>query len=298
MRSNDMMRQLAVLTFLLSLMSTSAGAQTMYTLKENADVHNAPTTSSPVIGHAVRGRTLELSRDVGDWVEVAWTEGTSHSGYIRVRFGMVPLAAFRDLPALRTGLPSSASASVTSAPAATPQSTTPPAPPSKSAVKSPDPLAFELPPHTTGFGLRMDPRFRDFGGAARLWSPHRFGAQLEVMRSTTTSELAPGHLTTWQFSPAVLYALPDLVQSSIWIRPYAGTGLDLARSTVGGLAPDASAHDTAFGTKVFGGAEMTLAGAPQVGVSVDVGYHWLESSFTTYELGGARVTLAGHWYIK
>lgn len=296
-----MIRQFAVLTFLLCLTSTPVGAQTMYTLKDSADVHNAPTTSSPVIGHAARGRTLELTRDVGDWVEVTWTEGTTRSGYIRVRFGNVALAAFRDLPALPTRLAASTSPAAPATPATAPtvNATAPTsAPPSAHAAKARDAIAFELPPHHAGVGMRMDPRFRDFGGAARVWSPYRFGAQLEVLRSSVTSELAPGRLTTWQFSPAVLYALPDVVQSSIWMRPYVGTGLDLARSTIGGLTPDVAGHDTAFGPKIFGGAEMTLANAPQVGVSVDVGYHWLESSFATFELGGVRASVSAHWYIK
>jgi hypothetical protein len=297
-----MIRQVAVLTFVLSLTSAPLGAQTLYTLKENADIHSSPATSSPVIGHASRGRTMELTRDVGDWVEVTWAEGTNHSGYIRVRFGTVALAAFRDLPPLHSGLVASTPPAVATVPAASSTPTqhgdTAASPSTHTVAKARDPIAFELPPHVAGVGVRMDPRFRDFGAATRLWSPSRFGAQLDVMRSTTTSELVAGQLTTWQFSPAALYALPDLVRSSIWVRPYVGTGLDLARSTVGGLTTDAAAHDTAFGTKVFGGAEMTLPGAPKVGVSVDVGYHWLESSFATFELGGARASIAAHWYVK
>jgi hypothetical protein len=298
-----MIRQVAILTFTLCLMSAHAGAQTTYTLREASDVHQAPTTSSPVIGHAARGRTLELTRDVGDWVEVVWADAANRKGYVRVRFGAVALAAFRDLPAITTAAsPSTTSVGTTTASATsgTPDATSPAslAQSNDRPVKARDPLAFELPPHTAGFGMRMDPRFRDFGGAARLWTPSRFGAQLEVTRSTLTTDLAPGHLTTWQFSPAAIYALPDLIRSTVWVRPYVGTGLDLARSTFTDTTPAMSATDTAFGTKVFGGAEATLAGAPQVGVSVDVGYHWLASSFNAFDLSGTRVTIAGHWYFR
>jgi hypothetical protein len=294
-----MIRQAAVLIVVLCVMPTPVDAQTMYTLKESADVHNAPTTSSPVIGQALRGRTVELTRDIGDWVEVTWTEGTSRSGYIRVRFGTVALAAFRDLPALPAKLPSSTSSTVTAATTdPNVNATAPSSPRAANAVKARDAIAFDLPPHTMGVGLRMDPRFRDFGGAARLWSPYRLGAQMEVLRSTARSDLTAGHLTTWQFSPAALYALPDVVRSSVWVRPYVGTGLDLARSSFDGITPGTNGTDTAFGTKVFGGAEMTLPGAPQVGVSIDVGYHWLQSSFTAFELSGTRVSVSGHWYMK
>jgi hypothetical protein len=298
-----MIRRVAILTFTLCLTSAYAGAQTTYVLKDAADVHNAPTTSSPVIGHALRGRTMELTRDVGDWVEVAWQDAPTHKGFIRVRFGNVTLAAFRDLPTLPTTpastatSPSPATASVTQANANV-AAASPTIRPSDRPVRATDAIRFELPPHTAGVGLRMDPRFRDFGGAARVWTPARFGAQLEVTRGTITSDLTAGHLTTWQFSPAALYALPDVVQSSVWVRPYVGTGLDLARSTFNGLTPGVSPTDTAFGPNVFGGAELTFAGVPQVGVSLNVGYHWLESSFNTFELGGTRVGIAGHWYLK
>ena len=297
-----MIRQVAALAFALCLTSSYASAQTTYTLKETADVHQAPLTSSPVIGHATRGRSIELTRDVGDWVEVAWADAASRKGFVRVRYGAQPLAAFRDLPVIHTASPAptalaSASPAGTQnlqpsqAPAVTPA-------PIPSATRGREAIAFELPPHTAGFGLRMDPRFRDFGGAVRLWSPYRVGAQLEVSRSTMTSDLTMGHLTSWRFSPALLYALPDVVQSSVWMRPYVGTGLDLTRSEFGGVLPGVNATDTAFGTKIFGGAEFTLPGAPQVTLSADVGYHWLTSSFNAFDIGGVKTSIAAHWYLK
>jgi len=297
-----MIRQAAFLAVALCLTSTHADAQATYTLKENADVHQSAATSSPLIGRAARGRVLELTRDVGDWAEIVWEGSSNHAGYIRVRLGAVPLAAFRDLPTIRPAASPSAAVAATAAanPPNADAGTTPSARPAPSGrvAKARDPLAFELPPHTTGFGIRMDPRFRDFGGAARLWSSSRLGAQIEVQRSTMTSEVAPGRLTNWQFAPAALYALPDVVNSSIWVRPYIGTGLDLLRASYSSITPGTSATDTAFGTKVFGGAEMTVAGAPQVTLSTDVGYHWLESSFSGFDLSGVRFTIAAHWYMK
>ena len=296
-----MNRQVAALAFALCLTSAYASAQTTYTLKDAVDVHQAPLTSSPVIGRATRGRSLELTRDVGDWVEVTWADAPTHKGFIRVRFGAEPLAAFRDIPTIHAA--STPPATLASASPAGTQ-TTPAQPPSVTPTPiaqvphARDPLAFELPPHTTGVGLRMDPRFRNFGAAVRLWSPSRVGGQLEVMRSTITSGLTTGHLTSWQFSPAVLYALPDVVQSNLWVRPYVGTGLDLTRSEFGGVLPGVTATDTAFGTKVFGGAELTLPGAPQVTISADLGYHWLTSSFSAFDLGGVHTSVAAHWYLK
>jgi hypothetical protein len=158
---------------------------------------------------------------------------------------------------------------------------------------------YQLPVHTAGFGLRMDPRFRDFGGTARLWMQRRLGAQFDVTRSTFTSGLTAGQLTTWQFSPSMLYALPDVVSSAVWVRPFAGGGLDLVRSSLGGVTPGmTTGHDRTFGTKILGGAEVTLPGAPQLTLSTEVGYHWLESSFTAFDLGGVRASVAAHWYVK
>ena len=106
-----MIRQVAALTFAVCAMSTQAGAQTMYTVREAVDVHKAPATSSPIIGRAVSGRSLELTRDVGDWAQVTWADAPDGAGYVRVRRGSVPLSAFRDLTFIRTTVsPSVASA--------------------------------------------------------------------------------------------------------------------------------------------------------------------------------------------
>src|SRR6478735_4928551 len=38
-----------------------------------ASVYKAPTNVSPVVGEAKQGATLEVTRDVGSWVKVAWS---------------------------------------------------------------------------------------------------------------------------------------------------------------------------------------------------------------------------------
>ena len=295
-----MTRHVALLTFALSLTSAQVQAQTVYTVREAVDIHHAPTTSSPVIGQAARGRTLELTRDIGDWAQVVWTSSPQRVGFVRVRHATVPLAAFRDLgpihPASLTGpttpLTEPAIASKTDQ-VSQPHS---PEPFERTSVRSP--MRFELPPHAAGVGVRINPRFHEIGGSARLWAPLRFGAQLEVLRTTATSDVFPGRLTMWQFSPAALYALPDMVNSGVWVRPFVGTGLDLVRSASGTDAPGMPATDTAFGPRLFAGAEVTLPGAPQISLSTDIGYRWLESSFTGFDLSGPRASISAHWYIK
>jgi hypothetical protein len=293
-----MIRQVAALTFVVCAMATQAGAQTVHTVREPVDVHKAPVTSSPIIGRAVAGRSLELTRDVGDWAQVTWTGAPDGTGYVRVRRGSVPLPAFRDLAFIRTTVsPSLASAAAAQRQDDEPEPAARPTPAAESVIAR-DAVDYRLPPHAAGIGIRMDPRFRDFGGAARLWTPFRVGTQLEVLRSSMTSELAGGRLTTWQFSPAVLYALPDVLRSTVWVRPFVGTGLDLTRSRFSTMTGGNTGTDTAFGTKIFGGAEVTLPAAPQVSISADVGYRWLQSSFSAFQMKGVRTSVAAHWFVR
>jgi hypothetical protein len=161
-----------------------------------------------------------------------------------------------------------------------------------------DPLAYELPAHTVGFGVQMEPTMRAFGLSGRLWSASRFGVQVELGRSSMASDLVPARLTTIRFSPSALYALPDVVSGTVWVRPYVGSGLDITRSTFRSIPPGTTMQENEFGMKIFGGGEMTFPGAPQVAVSADLGYHWLDAPFTGFEVGGLRATLAAHWYVK
>jgi hypothetical protein len=48
----------------------------------------------------------------------------------------------------------------------------------------------------------------------------------------------------------------------------------------------------------FGGAELTLAAVPRLGLSADVGYQWYQSPFVGYTLDGMMMTVSGHWYLK
>ena len=289
-------------TFALCLVPAAVRAQSMRTVNaDRVEVHKAPTTSSAVIGHAARGRTLEVSRDVGDWVQVVWPAAPDRIGYIRVRFGATPLASLSEPRSGPMIVSNTVPASI-----ATPEEqvdrreaasvTTP------TVLREPrfSPLAnngYQLPVHSLGFGARMDP-FRAIGATGRFWSSHGFGVQLDLSRSSVSSDLSPGRLTTFSVSPSVMYPLPGVVRSSVWLRPYLGSGIDVARSTLKNVTPGMSTNDTSVGFKAFGGGELTFASAPQVSVSVDLGYHWLESAFTGFDVSGVRASVAGHWYMK
>jgi hypothetical protein len=287
------------------LAPTCLSAQTTRTVRaDSVAVHKAPTASSPVVGSASHGRALEVTRDVGDWVQVVWPQAPDRVGYVRVRMGSLPLASLGELGPRSAATPPPSAAAATLDPL--------PNEPSAALVSSVreetssvdrrvmarSAVAYELPVHTIGVGARMDTSTLAFGGAARMWSARRVGVQIEMARSTLTNALSPGRLTTVHVSPSVLYALPNIVGSNVWLRPYVGSGIDMTRSTFRDAVPGMSVDDTAFGLKTFGGAEVTFAGAPRLSVSADVGYHWLESPFSAFELGGLRASLSAHWYVK
>jgi hypothetical protein len=137
-----------------------------------------------------------------------------------------------------------------------------------------------------------------FGASARAWSSKRFGIQLEMSRYGFID--APGHLTSSQFTPSLLYSLRDRVTDYLWVRPYLGAGPSLQRQTLNGGAAGAtdSVSDNRVGFQAFGGGEVTFANVPRLALSADLGYHWLPTSFAGFELGGLGVSLSGHWYIK
>ena len=54
---------------------------------QSAAVRKAPSTGSPVVGQAPRGTVLEVARDIGAWVKVAWPEAPDGFGYVHTSMG-------------------------------------------------------------------------------------------------------------------------------------------------------------------------------------------------------------------
>jgi len=102
-----------------------------------------------------------------------------------------------------------------------------------------------------------------------------------------------------QFEPSAIYALRDHVSDSIWLRPYAGAGINFSHQTWN-PAPGTGTptSDNKVGGQIFGGAEVTFPSLPKLAVSADLGYHWTPNAFPGVSLGGFGLSLAGHWYIK
>ena len=183
----------------------------------SADVHKSPSTGGPVIGHAPRGTVLEVTRELGSWVKVAWP-AEDGVGYVHVSMGLIargstlapsPPAGFTpEQPAVESARPP--------APAARLAPTEPGAPP------APTRTGYVIPTHSVGVGGVMGGPTLGFGATARAWSSKRFGIQFEVSRDALTE--APGQLTSIQFTPSLLYSLRDRVTDYLWIRPYLGGG--------------------------------------------------------------------------
>jgi hypothetical protein len=267
----------------------------------SADVYKSPSTGSPIIAHAPRGTVLAVTRELGSWVKVSWP-GAEDIGYVHMSMGSLGRGV-PSQPSRPAGLPSAR-------PAPEPASLTPvaigvgrPAP----GVPAPMRPVFVTPAtHLIGLGGRVGGPTRGggstfgFGATARAWSRDKFGAQLEISHYALTSLEAPGRVTSMQFEPSVLYRLPDHVADYLWVRPYLGSGVNLRRQTLSTATPGAgpSVSENQFGLQAFGGGELTFASVPRFALSVDLGYHWVRTSFAGVDLGGPGVSVSGHWYLK
>jgi hypothetical protein len=84
-----MIRQAAAVIVALCVSASPLHAQNAatamkMTVSESATVHKTPSVASPVIGNAPRGTELVVTREVGDWVKVAWPSSADGAGYVRV----------------------------------------------------------------------------------------------------------------------------------------------------------------------------------------------------------------------
>jgi hypothetical protein len=289
-----MIRHAAAVVIALCLFAAPVAAQnTEITINAaSASVHKSPSVGSPVIGRATRGTTLEVTREVGDWVKVAWPAAADGIGYVRTNAGSIgkaaPLAA---RGASGTPQPAAAPAPrLTTSAGAEPQrvGTVPPRPQSSSYLATPK--------HQIGLGARVGGSAFGLGASARAWSRGPLGVQFDVSRFSQ-ADPASTRTTSTQFGPSALYKFGDHVSDYMWLRPYAGAGVTFNQSTrtpVTGIA----LSDSTAGFQAFGGGELTLSSLPQFGVSTEMGYHWFEMPFGGLELGGFSVSVAGHWYIK
>jgi hypothetical protein len=247
----------------------------------SANVHQSPSTGSPVIGTAARGAVVEVIRELGSWVRVKWPIAKDGIGYIHVSTGSIARGA--------AATPTRAAAEP---PAARPALSPATPPPARTEAVPPPPRGEYMftPAHTFAVGGLVGGPGLGIGASARAWPRQRVGLQVEVSREAPVD--APGGLTSLQLAPSVLYALPDRVMDYFWLRPYIGAGPTVQHQTVDIVS------ENRLGFQAFGGAEVTLASAPRLALSADVRYHRIDTPVAGVGGGGLGLTVSGHWYFK
>src|SRR5262249_23268109 len=240
-----------------------------------AEVHKAPTTASPVVGHAARGAVLDVTRELGSWVKIEWPAAQEGVGYVHVSTGTLARAG-------STREPKAAAAPTRSGGAQGPP--IPPPPPSAASraertesAPPPRPSAgyVRAPEHVFGVGGRVGAPDFDLGVAARLWSRSHFALQAQLSRASDDLD----RRSTVEFAPSVLYAARDHVDESWWLRPYLGGGPTFVhRTAADGVLPIESIGQGTFGLQGFGGVEVTLPSLPRFAFSADLGYRWLDTA--------------------
>jgi hypothetical protein len=259
----------------------------------SANVHKAPSTGSAVIGQAARGTVLPVTRELGSWVKVLWPAAQDSVGYVHVSWGSIAHRGAQDATRASAIAPARAPEPALSAAAAAPADSARPLE-QPAAIR---PVYVTPASHALGLGARMGASPTGFGITARGWHRNRLGIQVDVSRYAQTS-LTTSQVTAMQVEPSLLYSLPDRVTDYLWLRPYVGSGATLRRSSNSATPGGVSVSESDFGVQMFGGGEVTFAGAPQFALSADLGYHWYQTPAAGFDGGGLGVSLLGHWYIK
>jgi hypothetical protein len=174
------------------------------------------------------------------------------------------------------------------------------APPAQTAAQLSGAVYVPPPTHVVGFGGQLSGETPGFGFTSRLWSRRRVGLQLDLSQSTLKSSSTAERVRSTAFVPSVIYALPDYVGSSLWLRPYVGSGVAMTRSKLSSGTPEVSAAISKSGVAVraFGGAEATIPNMPRFAISADAGYAWADEPFAGFDLGGPIFSVSGHWYLR
>jgi len=301
-----MLRHVVTVAIAVCISPVSLYAQTpVLTIeKPSADVYKGPSTGAPVIGHVSQGTKLTVTRDLGSWVKVPWPSAADGIGYVHISNGSIstgaeqarPAQAPLPKPAAQRGTATTTSARGGAAPAR-PEPRPDPAPaPAASSVR---PVYVTPAIHQLGVGAAAGMSAVGFGGSARGWRNNRFGGQLTVTHSTTTSSVTPDEMSTLRFAPSLLYALPDRITDYLWLRPYVGTGFHYSHSSLSSATPGVtgpSSND--LGLQVVGGGEMTFAAVPQLAVSADLTYRSVDTSFEGFEPSHFGFGISAHWYLK
>jgi hypothetical protein len=248
----------------------------------SANVHQSPSTGSPVIGTAARGAVVEVIRELGSWVRVKWPIAKDGIGYIHVSTGSIARGA--------AATPTRAAAEPPAARPAPSPATPPPAARTEAVPPPPRGEYMFTPAHTFAVGGLVGGPGLGIGASARAWPHERVGFQMELSREAHGD--APARVTSMQLAPSLMFALPDRVTDYMWLRPYVGAGPTFQRQTLDIVS------ESRLGFQGFGGAEVTLPSVQQLALSADVRYHWFDAPLLAVENSGIGVSVSAHWYFK
>jgi hypothetical protein len=292
-----MTRHLAAFAAVFILSGSHAYAQDIVITvgAASADIYKAPTTASPIVGHAQGGMVLDVTRELGSWVKVAWPGAPDGAGYVHVSTGTVGPRKAADVPRVASAAPSPAPAPAASATAPARADSTAAA--NRAALTHPVYVTPAM--HTVGLGATMGGAMMGFGASARAWSRNHFGVQMDVSHYAMNDAAATQHVTSLQFEPSVLFSVRDKVTDNVWLRPYIGSGINIAQQSMSSpTGTGSSTSQTGMGGQVFGGSEFTFPNLEQLAVSAQASYHWVPTSFTGMDFSGFGVSVAAHWYFK
>jgi hypothetical protein len=304
MGGKEMMRHVSAVAIALCLSVVSVSAQTAVgetpalTVKvPSADVHKFPISGSPVIGKVQLGTELEITHNLGYWVEVRYQGGENGVGFVLANEGSIAghPASASNRPVTTTA----AAAAPSSRSRITATATSFEQRPAPRPTGSGGPSYVSLPHHFVGLGGRMGVSAPAYGATGRVWSHHRFGVQMEMTHDVLESVDKSQRLTSMRFAPSMIYAVHSSVNDNLWLRPYVGGGLSFYHTTLStgiGSANDGTESGKSF--QAFGGSEITFAGAPRFALSVDLAYRKVNTSFAGFDPKKIAFSLAGHWYVK
>ena len=265
----------------------------------SASVYKAPTNVSPVIGQATQGATLEVTRDVGSWVKVAWSQAPDGVGYVRKSAGTMG-ALGPAVPAAPAATPAAAprasSRAAAAASASAPRRRRRPARPCGHSRRLP--AGYVAPSHRFGVGGQIGGSAMGAGFSVRGWSksqqprrPVRRHALLDDERRVLHADVVHAVRT------ARAVCVP---RSRVGSHLAAALRRRRARTSCARRSPirptALAMSDTRMAAQFFGGTEVTLSAVPRLGLSADVGYQWYQSPFVGYTLDGMMLTLSAHWY--
>ena len=264
----------------------------------SADVHNSPSTGSPVIGHASKGAILQVTRELGSWVRISWPDAPE-GAYVHVSSGSISHHSEQQAAAAPPAVAPGASPSRPAADAGSPASASGRA---SVVTKVPQPSVgttyVQPPSHIFGIGGLIGGSTMGVGASARTWARNRLGVQFGVSRYEVTNPAVTGRVTAIQLAPSLLYSLKDRVTDFVAIRPYFGGGAGWQRQTYTTPLVLADVTDNSLGFQAFGGSEFTFASVPHLAVSADFGYNRFQTPFNGFTLGGLGLSVSGHWYVR